>query len=362
MAERRHFGIVGAGLLGRILAMTLIGHGHRVTLFDRDASFGDQSAGMTAAGMLAPFAEVETAESDILTLGLRSMALWPELVRTLGIETALQQQGSVLTAHPADQNELALFMQRLKSRAPEASQTVQPLESAQLQQLEPDLSAFHQAWYLPQEGQVDSRRFMAASERFLHQHPLVDWQITSSADPTREGTVRTEEASPQGFDHVFDCRGLGAAPDWQSLRGVRGEVIRIQAPEVRLQRPVRLMHPRYRIYVVPRPHNEYVIGATEIEANDDSPLSVRSALELLSAAYSLHPGFGEARILETRTACRPALPDNKPSMVQEGKRTRINGLYRHGYLLAPALAQDAAACFVPAFVADDNLTKTEDPA
>lgn len=137
---------------------------------------------------------------------------------------------------------------------------------------------------------------------------------------------------------LLDCRGLGARPQWPALRGVRGEVIRIHAPGVTLQRPTRLVHPRYPIYIAPKPDHVFVIGATEIESEDLSPPSVRSSLELLSAAYAVHPGFAEARILEITTQCRPTLADNLPMIRQTAPRTlEINGLYRHGYMIAPAM-------------------------
>jgi glycine oxidase len=81
-----------------------------------------------------------------------------------------------------------------------------------------------------------------------------------------------------------------------------------------------------------------VIGATEIESDDLSPASVRSALELLSAAYAVHPGFAEARILEIATQCRPTLPDNLPAVRWSAPRVmEVNGLYRHGFMIAPAM-------------------------
>jgi glycine oxidase len=68
---------------------------------------------------------------------------------------------------------------------------------------------------------------------------------------------------------------------------------------------------------------------------------VRSSLELLSAVYSVHSGFGEARILESATQCRPTLPNNLPAIRcthAKGQRTlEINGLYRHGFMIAPAM-------------------------
>ncbi len=66
--------IVGMGLVGRVIALNLIKKGgYRLTLFDKDSKEGVTSAGFTAAGMLAPFAELETAESGIFELGNRSM-------------------------------------------------------------------------------------------------------------------------------------------------------------------------------------------------------------------------------------------------------------------------------------------------
>ena len=70
-------------------------------------------------------------------------------------------------------------------------------------------------------------------------------------------------------------------------------------------------------------------------------MSVRSSLELLSAVYSMHSGFAEARIVNMVTNCRPTLKDNLPAITQDKRLTRINGLYRHGYLLAPAVVEEA---------------------
>jgi glycine oxidase len=118
----------------------------------------------------------------------------------------------------------------------------------------------------------------------------------------------------------------------------------VHAPEVKLSRPVRLIHPRYPLYIAPKPDGVFVIGATEIESDDTSPASVRSSLELLSAAYSVHKGFGEARILEINAQIRPTLPDNLPAIRLHGDRTmQINGLYRHGFLIAPAMLDASLA-------------------
>jgi glycine oxidase len=40
---------------------------------------------------------------------------------------------------------------------------------------------------------------------------------------------------------------------------------------------------------------------------------------------------------------RPAYPDNEPRIEARGDRIFVNGFYRHGFLLAPAFAERAAA-------------------
>jgi glycine oxidase len=130
-----------------------------------------------------------------------------------------------------------------------------------------------------------------------------------------------------------------AAREVQSdIRGVKGEMIVIETPEVELARPVRLIHPRFPLYVIPRGDGRFMLGATSIES-EDTGVSVRSALELLGAAYTVHPAFGEARIVEFGSGLRPAFPDNLPRISVEQERIIVNGLYRHGFLLAPALAE-----------------------
>jgi glycine oxidase len=157
--------------------------------------------------------------------------------------------------------------------------------------------------------------------------------------------TRVSDAGLPDAGIAVDCRSMGAKADWPQLRGVRGKVIRLYAPEIELRHMLRLLHPRYAVYVVPRAEGRLVVGATSIESDDRSEVSVRGALELLSAAYSMLPALAEARILESNTQVRPTLPDNRPALNYDRNRRilRINGLYRHGFLLSPAVVEEALA-------------------
>jgi len=331
--------IAGAGLVGRLLALNLLQEGHRITLYDIDSAYGEEAAGMTAAGMLALFAELESAESVIFDIGKRSIALWPSVLEQLGIGDAYQQEGSIITAHPQDYRELDHFISTLRSKVPAASE-IRMLDAEGIKALEPDLSQHRKAFFIPHEGQVDAQRFMQRSAEYLLEHPLVTWHQQCGVERVEEGSI-ISGGKRRSYDWVFDSRGLGANVQLDDLRGVRGEVFWVDAPEVEISRPTRMLHPRYKLYIVPRPNHRYIIGATEIESEDRSPVSVRSSLELLSALYSMHSGFAEARIVKSVTNCRPTLRDNLPRIEQHEKMTRINGLYRHGYLMAPAVVEQA---------------------
>ena len=331
--------IAGAGLVGRVLALNLLAQGHTLTLFDEDTADGEKAAGMTAAGMLAAFAELETAESIIFEHGKRSIELWLPLLQSIDLEDAYQLKGSIITAHPQDYSELDHFIATLKSKVKEA-RDIQLLDKAGIVALEPDLEQHNKAFYIPHEGQVDAQRFMQRSTEYLLAHESVSWNTETKVDCVSEGAVSFNDITKE-FDWVFDSRGLGANEQVKNLRGVRGEVIWLDAPEVNITRPTRMLHPRYKIYIVPRANNRYVIGATEIESEDRSGVSVRSSLELMSAVYSMHSGFAEARVVRMLTNCRPTLKDNLPNIEHGEKLTRINGLYRHGYLLAPAIVEKA---------------------
>jgi len=144
---------------------------------------------------------------------------------------------------------------------------------------------------------------------------------------------------PADAELVIDCRGLAAKDDLPSLRGVRGERIVVKSREVILSRPVKLLHPRFPLYVVPWGNGVYMIGATVIESEETGPITLRSALDLLSAAYALDPAFAEAELVLQGAGARPAFPDNRPRIMVDRRYIYVNGLYRHGFLLAPVMAE-----------------------
>lgn len=333
---KKKVAIVGFGVCGRVAALMLAQH-YDVHVFERDDASALNSAGHVAAAMLSPLAESVHASTEVVKLGVESLALWPRLLALFDGDTLLQQAGTVVVAHNQDKGAMTHFSQHLKphSTSPHAPLFV---DNAHLGELEPELAPrFNGGLYLPGEGQLDNLGFYQHSYQYLQQQG-VSFHFNSQVSP--------KQLCDLDFYSVLDCRGVGAKSEIK-LRGVRGEVARVIAPQVSLSRPVRLMHPRYPIYIAPKAQHRYVIGATEIESQDLRPTTVRSALELLSAAYSVHSGFAEAHIESLQVGLRPASDNNDPCVTRDGKLVRINGLYRHGYMIAPALVKQALAHLTP---------------
>jgi glycine oxidase len=303
------FTILGGGVCGLAMAAELSARGAQVTVIDPKGAPGDHACSWWAGGMLAPDCEGVSAEPEIVQQGRKAAAWWESHGGTV------HRAGTVVVALGRDQGDLSTFARR----APSAT----PLSKDQINAKEPHLAErFSKALFLADEAHLDPRATLIALHARLAQNGV------------RFGGDMTGQ--------VIDCRGLGARDALTDLRGVKGEMLVVRCPDVALSRPVRLLHPRFPLYIVPRGDGVFMLGATQIETGERGRATLRSVMELMNAAYALHPAFGEAELLEIGVDARPAFPDNQPRIRRIGDRIYANGLFRHGFLLAPALAQMTA--------------------
>ncbi|MGX9849213.1 FAD-dependent oxidoreductase [Limimaricola litoreus] len=303
--------VIGGGVMGLAMAAELSSRGRVVTVVDRMAQAGPHHCSWWAGGMLAPECEGERAEEPVVRLGREAAEWWARH------GAQVTRRGTLVVTLGRDRAELGRFARRVPGVA---------LDADGVAALEPGLAGrFSQGLHVEAEAHLDPRATLDALRGRLAAQGVV---------------FETGEARAEGA--VIDCRGLAARDALRDLRGVRGEMLVLRAPEVVLTRPVRLLHPRHPLYVVPRGAGLYMLGATQIESEGRGPASARAVLELLSAAYALHPAFGEAEVLEIGTDARPAFPDNLPRIRRRGETIHVNGLFRHGFLLAPAMARMVA--------------------
>jgi glycine oxidase len=310
--------ILGAGVVGLTAAYEFAMAGQAVEIVERTSGPG-RGCSYFAGGMLAPWCEGESAPPLVVEWGLEGLAFWSQT-----LELA-QVNGSLLVAPARDRADLVRFSRRTSG--------FEWLEAEGIAAREPHLAGrFDRALFYPGEAHLDPRAAMDALAARLREFPNVGFRFNTSAEDV------TETA-----DWTIDCRGFSARDALPDLRGVKGEMLIVKTDEISFRRPVQLLHPRHPVYVVPRGDGRFMVGATAVE-NEESPrITARAMLELLSALYALHPVFGEAEIVETGADLRPTFPDNLPRIRRAGRTLFVNGLYRHGYLLAPPLARRAVA-------------------
>ena len=308
--------VKGAGVAGLATALELARRGVSVEVVERRADIG-LGASHWAGGMLAPYCEREAAEEIVLTSGLWAADGWDEAVPGL-----VQRRGTLVLANPRDLADLKRFATRTRGH--------RWLGEDEIAELEPDLAGrFGTGLFFAEEAHLDPRKAL----RGLYQAAQ---QLGVSF------RFREEAGDAEDYASVVDCRGPQAIGEIDGLRGVRGEMLYLETGDVAFSRPVRLLHPRHPLYIVPRGNGLFMLGATMIETEDDGPITARSMMELLNTAYALHPAFAEARIVETGTGIRPAFPDNVPRLIETSGGLAVAGMHRHGFLLAPALAREAA--------------------
>lgn len=297
-----YWSILGSGVTGLCIATALCEKGEKLEVVENP---NIQAASYFAGGMLAPFCEGESAPDIVVKNGQLSVEWWDNHVSNV------KKTGTIVIAPPRDMSELRRF----------ANMTICH-EWVDPGKIEKDLKGrFSEGLFFPSEAFIDPRLALRELKENL-----------------KNKGVSFHTGSPKG--KIIDCTGMAATSSLKNLRAVRGEMLIFECHEVNFLRPIRLLHPRFPCYLVPRANGRFMVGATMVESNDDSPISARALIEMLSSVYAIHPAFAEARIIETGTGCRPSFPDNIPQIIEQDGKFYINGMYRHGFLLAPVLALD----------------------
>jgi glycine oxidase len=349
--------IVGAGLVGRTLSLMLLQRDDvAIELIDESPTLHSKlSCGYQAAGMVAPYAELSLNKKQLFDEGCESLSLWSKVLEALPkttdksnmecAEKIFSKNGTLILSHPNDYGDCAQLFHRIQHHTGSISSLIQP--KSQLKHYESSLEPqrfSHHFMYLENEGHIHVPNFFSTTSNYLDAHPKVNFISAKIQNLKKELSTTGTLGSA---DYVIDTRGLGAKPDDTSLFGIRGEAILVSAPSVNLSHTIRLMHPRHPLYIVPRGNNQYYIGATAIESEDNSPISLKSTLELTSALYFIHEGFAESRILKTFAHSRPTYSQSMPKLTKQGNLIRLNGFYRHGYLLAPTYCQRLIEQYLP---------------
>ncbi|HEX8975911.1 MAG TPA: glycine oxidase ThiO [Solirubrobacteraceae bacterium] len=337
--------VIGGGAIGLAIAWRAQTRGLSTIVLERDQA--GRGTSRVAAGMLAPISEVSAGEEPLLTLGLRSASLYPELAARLG-GAGYRTCGTLLVARDADEAEA---LERERALRDHYGLEVQRLRPSAARRLEPGLiPGLRLALAVPGDHAIDPRQLTAALSAALREaggqlHEGVAVSGVETVGGAVSG-VRLATGEELRARAVVIAAGawsgrldVPAGAERPSLRPVKGQILRLHDPAGPglLTRVLRMGSS----YIVPRGDGRYVIGATSEERGFDTTVTAGAAFELLREAGELVPGVSELVIDEFSAGLRPGTSDNLPVIGP----SRVPGLHwatghgRGGILLAPVTAE-----------------------
>ena len=339
--------VVGGGAAGLGVAWRLAARGAAVTVFERGAV--GRGTSWAAAGMLAPAAEIGFEELDLYTLGRDSLGRWPafaaELEAASGQSVGLDRAGTLVVA---DDRDSGAALRRLFAFQRAQGVPVEWLSGDAAREREPMLSPrVPSAVWSPSDVQVDPRAVLAALTEACRRAG-VEIEEGRAVQAVAPGpALRFADGARVAADAVVLAAGAWSAAVGGLVPALPVRPVKGQALAVRMTDALRLRHvvrgPR--AYVVPKPDGRLVVGATSEERGDDTAVTAGGLYRLLDGTIRFLPGIEELDVVETWAGLRPASRDHAPILGRTALPGVLaaTGLYRHGFLLLPAVADEVAA-------------------
>lgn len=324
-------GIVGSGIVGRLMAWHLCQRNHEIYIFTKGSTQSEDACSSIAAGMISPFAELPLLPLMWHKIGLTALKWWPKILATLPRKVHYRDQGTLVICSPCQKDLLQHYIAQIKHKLPDLSIPI--LSESDLKKIEPALCGMIGCYLL--DAQISPTELLGAMNDYFSKQN-VTWYSFQQVHTITATTIISDKGHYE-FDKTFDCRGMGAKNDIPTLRGVRGEIIFCHAPQVDLSHAIRLLHPRFPCYIVPHENKKFAIGASQIESESNATITMQSAVELMSQALQVHPGFHDSNVIQMQAACRPTMPNHLPCSQRQAGVIMLNGMFRHGFMLAPAL-------------------------
>jgi glycine oxidase len=338
--------IVGGGLIGVSIAFELAAEKLRVAVLDRQEP--GREASWAAAGMLSAVPESEK-DAALVPLKMASLKQYPEFVSAVeavtGKSAAFVRQGALeilLAPGSAAERDDRITRYRNFGIAAEAVSTATHSSGRATGR---DCAAI----WLPEEATVEPRPLfesvVAAAQRRgadIQQYRCVTGLLLEGGRCT--GVLAGDEKIYS--EHVVIAAGCfsaellggtGGLSRYAPTRPVRGQIIALRHPTIRLESVLRSEHG----YLVPRRDGQIVAGSTSEEVGFEKRTTPEGLRKIMDAAIELIPSLAEAERVDTWCGLRPGTPDDLPSLGP----TDIPGLlmatghYRNGILLAPITAR-----------------------
>jgi glycine oxidase len=350
--------VIGAGVIGLMIAWRLALRGLAVAVFDRAGA--GSGASLAATGMLAAAAEHEPGSHDLLALALESQRQWPAFRAALEAQAGhaidYREGGTLVVALGRDEVERLRFRHELHRRCGLATRW---LNGTQVRAMEPALRPSVAAGlFCGEDHQVEPRLTIAALRTAVQaagglvvEHCAIAGLNLAAG---RVAGIETAAGSCRAKTAVLAAGAWTPAllPDGVTVpvRPLKGQSLAVQATAD----TGTLSHIVWteQIHMAPKSCGRLIVGATVEERGFDDAITAGGLYALLEGARRAFPAIEEMAVEAVWSGLRPSSIDDAPIL----GATEIPGLviatghHRNGYLLAPA-----TALAIEALIADGEM-------
>lgn len=342
--------VLGGGVIGLATALECAKRGMDVTLLEK-TTCGGQASG-AAAGMLAPFSEIEEDPDDFFRLcyaSLNAYEDWQQDVKKIsGRYFEYTNSGSFHGVyHEAD----ILALESTKRWHKEFNVEAEIIDRSTINKLEPHLSEeIVAALHYPQESHIYAPDYVKAMEiacKKLGVNILENLEETTVTEWKEKISIQDKSGKKYVADYLVVSSGAwsGELEETFSIRipvfPIRGQICAYKTAPDTLNHLVFTSQG----YLVRKETGTLVCGATEDIAGFDTRVTERGIARLENWNPKVIPMLKEMTPFHKWAGLRPATQDGYPLLgsLQEQKRVIFaTGHYRNGILLSPITALTVA--------------------
>lgn len=344
--------VIGGGAIGASIAFELADAKLRTVLLDRQEP--GREASWAAAGMLSPAPHV-VEDAPLTPLGNESLRIYPEYIARIedasGVATHFARDGG-LELYFAEGSEIECERAIVENRRLGVRCEAVSLERTRELERSVNPGARAAMWF-PEEATIDPRQLMNALLTAAQRHGVevrANCAVTNVVCEAGRCSELVAGGERIHAKHVIVAAGCFSRTITENKSGgyetlaryapthpVRGQMIALHAPRVKLRRVLRSKGS----YVVRRQDGQIVAGSTLEDVGFEKNVSMEGVRKIFERARELVPALEGAEIIETWAGLRPGTPDGLPILGP----TEVEGLliatghYRNGILLAPITAR-----------------------
>ena len=335
--------IFGSGIIGLFIAHKLLKQGKHVKIFEYKNNEGNSTD--ASVGMLAPLIEAKPYEKKLFELMIESKKIWDIFLedKKFKVETGLKKNSSLLIATNNDEEESIFFKKKFIEKLGFFPKI---LNLQQTKKIEPNLNSnIKCSLFLEDNNQTNPELLKSYLKKEIKKMGAEIFVYDQIDDITFESSKLFFKKKKLDFEKIVIACGAWSNDFLKKKIGIEFPMRPIKGVSMIFEAKKKLFENNIwfkKIYVAPRDHNQFAIGATEDEKGFEKFVTLDEIFYLSSSIWEYLPQIENFKFLKILSGLRSLLNDGNPvigSLKKNNKVICAFGHFRHGILLAPITAE-----------------------